>query len=108
MKEKDKVRVAFAYNAPSLDAPDVMLPNIATEVCARGFDVEASSVTFSIVETIAPINTNNSGSEGSEVEEFSKIEDTNDKNGEGDGSLHEENGYWFRVTKDFYVKIMSL
>ena len=34
--------------------------------------------------------------------------DFHSKNGEGDGSLHEENGYWFRVTKDFYVKIMSL
>ena len=29
-------------------------------------------------------------------------------NGKGDGSLHEENGYWFRVTEDFYDYIMSL
>jgi len=29
-------------------------------------------------------------------------------NGKGDGSLHEENGYWFRITEDFYDYIMSL
>lgn len=29
-------------------------------------------------------------------------------NGRGDGSLHEENGYWFQVTEEFYSYIMSL
>ena len=29
-------------------------------------------------------------------------------NGKGDGSLHEENGYWFKVTDEFYKRIMSL
>ena len=29
-------------------------------------------------------------------------------NGRGDGSLHEENGYWFKVTDEFYSYIMSL
>jgi hypothetical protein len=29
-------------------------------------------------------------------------------NGKGDGSLHEENGYWFRVTEAFYKKAMAL
>lgn len=29
-------------------------------------------------------------------------------NGKGDGSLHEENGYWFRVTEEFYNYVMSL
>ena len=28
--------------------------------------------------------------------------------GKGDGSLHEENGCWFRVTEAFYSYIMSL
>ena len=29
-------------------------------------------------------------------------------NGRGDGSLHEENGYWFKVTDKFYEHVMSL
>ena len=29
-------------------------------------------------------------------------------NGEPDGSIHEENGYWFKVTDEFYKKVMSL
>ena len=28
--------------------------------------------------------------------------------GRGDGSLHEENGYWFKVTDKFYEYVMSL
>ena len=28
--------------------------------------------------------------------------------GKGDGSLHEENGYWFRVTEEFYDYVMEL
>ena len=30
------------------------------------------------------------------------IEKYHSYNGKGDGSLHEENGYWFRVTEGFY------
>ena len=30
------------------------------------------------------------------------------KNGEGDNSLHVENGKYFKVTKAFYKKILSL
>ena len=30
------------------------------------------------------------------------------KDGKGDGSLHEENGYWFRVTEAFYNYVMEL
>ena len=47
-----------------------------------------------------------------------KIEDLNSfkhhikkyhsKDGKGDGSLHEENGYWFRVTEEFYDYVMEL
>lgn len=29
-------------------------------------------------------------------------------NGCGDGSIHEENGYWFKVTDEFYKYVMSL
>ena len=29
-------------------------------------------------------------------------------NGRGDNSLHEEDGFWFHVTEDFYYKIMSM
>jgi len=36
------------------------------------------------------------------------IEKYHSYNGKGDGSLHEENGYWFRVSEDFYNYIMSL
>jgi hypothetical protein len=38
----------------------------------------------------------------------SHIEKYHSKNGRGDGSLHEENGYWFKVTDSFYQQIMSL
>ena len=30
------------------------------------------------------------------------------KNGKGDGSIHEENGFWFRVTEEFYDSVMNL
>lgn len=36
------------------------------------------------------------------------IEKYHSYNGKGDGSLHEENGYWFQVSEDFYNYIMSL
>jgi len=36
------------------------------------------------------------------------IEKYHSYNGKGDGSLHEENGYWFRVTEVFYTEVMSL
>jgi hypothetical protein len=36
------------------------------------------------------------------------IEKYHSYNGKGDGSLHEENGYWFRVTDAFYKYVMSL
>ena len=36
------------------------------------------------------------------------IEKYHSYNGKGDGSLHEENGYWFRVTEVFYKYVMSL
>ena len=36
------------------------------------------------------------------------IEKYHSYNGKGDGSLHEENGYWFRVTEDFYNYITNL
>ena len=36
------------------------------------------------------------------------IEKYHSYNGKGDGSLHEENGYWFRVTEVFYTDVMSL
>ena len=29
-------------------------------------------------------------------------------NGKGDGSIHEENGYWFKVSDEFYKKVKSL
>ena len=29
------------------------------------------------------------------------------KNGKGDGSLHEENGYWFTVSVAFFDSVMS-
>lgn len=34
--------------------------------------------------------------------------DFHSKNGEGDYSLHEENGYWFTVTPEFYNRIMQM
>ena len=36
------------------------------------------------------------------------IEKHHSFNGKGDGSLHEENGYWFKISEEFYKKIMSL
>ena len=36
------------------------------------------------------------------------IEKYHSNNGKGDGSLHEENGYWFKVTEVFYSYVMSL
>ena len=30
------------------------------------------------------------------------------KNEKGDGSIHEENGYWFKVTEEFYDYVMNL
>lgn len=36
------------------------------------------------------------------------IEKYHSYNGKGDGSLHEENGHWFRVTEVFYTEVMSL
>ena len=38
----------------------------------------------------------------------SHLEKYHAKNGRGDGSLNEENGYWIRVTEYFYDYIMSL
>ncbi len=35
------------------------------------------------------------------------IEKYHSYNGKGDGSLHEENGYWFKISEEFYKKIMS-
>ncbi len=34
--------------------------------------------------------------------------DYHSKNGKGDNSLHEENGYWFRITETFYEYVMSI
>ena len=36
------------------------------------------------------------------------IEKYHSYNGKGDGSLHEENGYWFKISEEFYKKIMSI
>ncbi len=33
--------------------------------------------------------------------------DFHSKNGKGDYSLHEENGYWFTVTPEFYDLVMK-
>ena len=44
-----------------------------------------------------------------DIEAFkSHIEKYHSNNGRGDGSLHEENGYWFKVTDSFYQQNMSL
>ena len=41
--------------------------------------------------------------EVSDFEAFKKhIKLYHSKNGKGDGSIHEENGYWFKVTEEFY------
>ena len=36
------------------------------------------------------------------------IEKHHSFNGKGVGSLHEENGFWFKISEEFYKKIMSL
>jgi hypothetical protein len=47
--------------------------------------------------------------EVSNIEVFKKhVQDFHSKHGKGDGSIHEENGYWFRVTEEFYEYLMSL
>ena len=44
-----------------------------------------------------------------DLKKFKKhLLDYHSRNGKGDNSLHEENGYWFRVTKQFYKQIMSI
>ena len=44
-----------------------------------------------------------------DIEAFKNhIEKYHSSNGKGDGSIHEENGYWFKVTDEFYKKVMSL
>ena len=44
-----------------------------------------------------------------DIEAFKNhIEKHHSCNGKGDGSLHEENGYWFKINEEFYKKIMSL
>ena len=45
----------------------------------------------------------------SNLEAFKKhLKKNHSKNGKGDGSLHEENGYWFEVNEAFYAYVMSL
>lgn len=45
----------------------------------------------------------------SDIETFKEhLKNYHSVNGKGDGSLHEENGYWFRVTEEFYNYVMSL
>jgi hypothetical protein len=36
------------------------------------------------------------------------LEQYHSVNGKGDGSVHEENGYWFCVTEEFYDFVMGL
>ena len=44
-----------------------------------------------------------------DLKKFKKhLLDYHSQNGKGDNSLHEENGYWFRVTEAFYEHIMSI
>ena len=44
-----------------------------------------------------------------DIESFKNhIEKYHSSDGKGDGSLHEENGFWFRVSDEFYKKVMSL
>ena len=44
-----------------------------------------------------------------DIESFKNhIEKYHSSDGKGDGSLHEENGFWFRVSNEFYKKVMSL
>ena len=45
----------------------------------------------------------------SDLEAFKKhIKRYHSKNGTADGSIHEENGYWFKVTQEFYDYVMNL
>ena len=45
----------------------------------------------------------------SDFEAFKKhIRLYHSKNGKGDGSIHEENGFWFKVTEEFYDYVMDL
>ncbi|MEC7880010.1 MAG: hypothetical protein ACJ0OS_00625 [Candidatus Marisimplicoccus sp.] len=39
---------------------------------------------------------------------ISHLEDFHTVNGKADGSLHEENGYYFKVTQDFLEQIIDL
>ena len=39
---------------------------------------------------------------------ISHLEDFHTVNGKSDGSLHEENGYYFKVTQDFLEQIIDL
>ena len=44
-----------------------------------------------------------------DVDRFiSHLEDFHTVNGKADGSLHEENGYYFKVTQDFLDQIIDL
>lgn len=44
-----------------------------------------------------------------DLKRFKKhLMDYHSQNGRGDNSIHEENGYWFRVTETFYEYIMSI
>ena len=45
----------------------------------------------------------------SDLEAFKEhIKQYHSKNGIGDGIIHEENGYWFKVTREFYDHFMNL
>ena len=47
--------------------------------------------------------------EVSDLEAFKEhIKQYHSNNGIGDGSIHEENGYWFKVTQEFYDYVMNL
>ena len=39
---------------------------------------------------------------------ISHLEDFHTVNGKADGSLHEENGYYFKVTQDFLDQMIDL
>ena len=44
-----------------------------------------------------------------DLKKFQKhLLDFHSKNGKGDNSIHEENGYWFKVTETFYEQVMSI
>lgn len=44
-----------------------------------------------------------------DIKKFKKhLLDFHSKNGKGDNSMHEENGYWFKVTETFYEQVMSI